>query len=90
MNENVCVPVALSVVGDAAIYAGNAHVMLPIPVPEPENVQVVVVQLTPGPENVKAPAVLFMLVTPPPLGLIYSHALPDQCMYPAVAGAGMR
>ena len=64
LNENVCVPLELIVVGEADINAGRVHAMLPIPEPDPENVQVVAVQDTPAPVNVKAPVALLMLFTP--------------------------
>ena len=64
LNENVCVPVALRVDGEAVINDGIAHVMLPMPLPMPENVQVVLKQLTPAPVNVKGPPVELMEETP--------------------------
>jgi hypothetical protein len=64
LKVNACVPVEEMVVGEAAIYEGTDHVMLPIPEPPPEKVQVVVAQETPAPVNVKAPVVELIEVTP--------------------------
>jgi hypothetical protein len=51
--------------GEAVSQEGIAHAMLPMPEPDPVNVQVVVEQLTPEPENVNAPGTPLMLETPP-------------------------
>jgi hypothetical protein len=72
--ENVCVPVAEMVVGEAASHEGSAHVILPIPDPVPLNVQVVPVHPTPAPVKVKAPVVELILLTPPALELAKTKA----------------
>jgi hypothetical protein len=68
LNDNACVPLALSVVGEAVMNEGRLHVMLPIPLPllDPVKVQVVPEQ-DPAPVlklKVNAPVVLLMLATP--------------------------
>ncbi len=55
---------ALILDGVAVMNDGTVQVMLPIPPLDPLKVHVVVVQLTPEPENVKAPAVPLICVTP--------------------------
>jgi hypothetical protein len=64
-EENVCVPLADMVVGEAVNQLGRLHVIDPIPLPVPVKVHIVPVQDTAGPLNVKAPGTVLMLVTTP-------------------------